>query len=153
MSGWIGTQDILSLKKVNLEFDAAAYCQQAGDLWPFDNGNGFYAKLQADIYDFRIKTSYWNCSRFISMFGVPFYGAASTSDTGKTFDDPNMFYFGAEYTRSFGKGYAIGIDLDVFHTFSTNSRKAGVVHPVSPATSFTAGIYLRITPSFLIKSF
>lgn len=34
--------------------------------------NGVYARASADIYDFRVKTSYWRCHQFISMFAVRF---------------------------------------------------------------------------------
>ena len=83
-------------------------------LWPFDNGYGVYARASADIYDFRVKTSYWRCHQFISMFGSPFYGAVSTSDEGLTFDDPSCVYFGLEYSRELAKGFSLGIDLDIY---------------------------------------
>ena len=95
-------------KSVNVELDVAGYYQQAGKLWSFDNGYGVYARASADIYDFRVKTSYWRCHQFISMFGSPFYGAVSTSDEGLTFDDPSCVYFGLEYSRELAKGFSLG---------------------------------------------
>lgn len=141
-------------KNINLELDAAGYYQQAGKIWPFDKGHGFYAQASADIYDFRVKTSYWMCDDFISMFGNPFYGAVSTSKEGATYDNPKTVYLGVEYSRTFGKYYSIGIDLDVFQSLpvtfqepEAGSRKIG------STTSFSAGVYFRINPSFLIKQF
>ena len=90
------------VKNVNLEFDVAGYYQQAGDLWPYGSGSGFYVRASADIYDFRVKTSYWNSNKFISMFGSPFYGAMSTATEGVRFDGQNLVYLGLEYSRSFG---------------------------------------------------
>lgn len=141
-------------KSLNVEFDATGYYQQAGELWPFGSGTGFYLKAMADIYDFRVKASYWKCDDFISMFGSPFYGAVSTAVPGMTFDRPGMVYCGLEYSRKLGKGYAIGIDVDLYNYIpkkiydpETGSRNG------SSSMSFSAGIYLRINPSFLIKNF
>ena len=141
-------------KSVNVELDAAGYYQQAGKLWPFDNGYGVYARASADIYDFRVKTSYWRCHQFISMFGSPFYGAVSTSDEGLTFDDPSCVYFGLEYSRELAKGFSLGIDLDIYEHLPVVFRGTEQNGYKSFAkTSFSAGIYLRVTPSFLIKKF
>ena len=141
-------------KSVNVELDVAGYYQQAGKLWPFDNGYGVYARASADIYDFRVKTSYWRCHQFISMFGSPFYGAVSTSDEGLTFDDPSCVYFGLEYSRELAKGFSLGIDLDIYEHLPVVFRGTEQNGYKSFAkTSFSAGIYLRVTPSFLIKKF
>ena len=77
-----GIPDIVFFKNLNVELDATGYYQQAGEIWPFDSGYGLYARASADIYDFRVKTSYWTCEDFISMFGSPFFGAASMIDEG-----------------------------------------------------------------------
>ena len=141
-------------KSVNVELDVAGYYQQAGKLWSFDNGYGVYARASADIYDFRVKTSYWRCHQFISMFGSPFYGAVSTSDEGLTFDDPSCVYFGLEYSRELAKGFSLGIDLDIYEHLPVVFRGTEQNGYKSFAkTSFSAGIYLRVTPSFLIKKF
>ncbi len=142
------------LKRVNMELDALGYYQQAGMLWPLDNGTGIYANLTADLRDFRLKASYWQCDDFISMFGSPFFGAVSTSTPGMTFEQPKMVYFGAEYARTFGKGFSLGIDVDVYYRLGghTVDPSAGR-QPVGASTSFSAGIYLRANPSFLLKKF
>lgn len=140
-------------KKAQLELDAAGYYQQAGSIWPFDDGYGIYAKATADIYDFQIKAAYWNSDKFISMFGNPFYGAISTKDKNITFQKPQMIYFGVEYSRKFGKGFALGIDLDVFQRLSGKIQEADQIRSTGSNTSFTVGAYLRVNPSFLIKHF
>lgn len=87
MNGAIGVGGVWNtghriFKNLNVELDATGYYQQAGEIWPFDSGYGLYARASADIYDFRVKTSYWTCEDFISMFGSPFFGAASMIDEG-----------------------------------------------------------------------
>ena len=159
MNGAIGVGGVWNtghriFKNLNVELDATGYYQQAGEIWPFDSGYGLYARASADIYDFRVKTSYWTCKDFISMFGSPFFGAASMIDEGVTFDRPQMIYLGVEYSRLLAKGFSIGVDVDVFHHLSGDMNDAdGVKQPMGNATSFTAGVYMRINPSFLIKKF
>ena len=142
------------LRRVELEIDAAGYYQQSGNIWPFDSGFGVYARAAADIKDFRIKAAYWKCDDFISMFGSPFYGAASTITKGLVFDKPGMIYIGAEYSRQLAKGFSLGIDVDIFQHLSGKmiDPEDGML-PMGSATSFTAGVYMRINPSFLIKKF
>lgn len=159
MNGAVGVGALWNINKgvfknLNLEVDATGYYQQAGSMWPFDNGYGVYVRASADIYDFRIKTSYWECDEYISIFGLPFYGALSTKEEGSTFKKPQMIYAGVEYSRSFGKGYTLGVDLDLYHNLSgeMNNPETGL-RPVESSTAFAFGVYLRLNPSFLLKSF
>lgn len=141
-------------KDVNVELDATGYYQQAGRLWPFDQGAGFYARASADIYDFRVKTSYFTGHNFISMLGLPFYGTVSTKQEGVTYRNPQLVYFGVEYSRCFGKGYALGIDLDIYQRLAgraTDPEKGD--YREGSSTSFSFGISFRVHPSFLIKKF
>ena len=74
-------------------------------------------------------------------------------DEGVTFDRPQMIYLGGgNIPRQLAKGFSIGVDVDVFHHLSGDMNDAdGVKQPMGSATSFTAGVYMRINPSFLIK--
>ena len=142
-------------KNVNLELDGLGYYQQAGSLWPFDSGSALYARASADIHDFRINMSYIKSHNFISMFGLPFYGSVSTKEEDVTYNNPQMLYWGAEYSHSLGKGFSIGIDLDIYRRLFCYKSGGEYSSPTddAPSTSFSAGIYLRINPSFLIKKF
>lgn len=141
------------LKNINIELDATGYYQQAGNLWPFDSGMGIYARASADIADFRVKTAYWWCDDFISMLGNPFYGAVSTSGDNFTFKNPQMITVGLEYSKSFGKGSAFGIDLDVYQHLSTTAHTPEGSFNKKSSTSFSIGAYLRLNTSFLVKKF
>ena len=159
MNGTVGLGTVWNtgykvFKSLNLEVDALGYYQQAGQLWPFENGYGLYARASANIYDFQVKAAYWKCHQFISMFGNPFYGAVSTVEKGMTFDDPSMIYWGVEYSRVLAKGFSLGVDLDFYNHLPTTLHNAGgEINKISSKMSFSAGIYLRINPSFLIKKF
>lgn len=139
------------LKNINLEVDATGYYQQAGKLWPFDDGFGVYAKATADLKDFRVKASYWQCKDFISILGLPFYGSVSNTEEGMTFKSPATAAFGVEYSRSFGKGSSFGVDFDFYNHFSTTARTPDGDISKKNSTSFSIGAYLRLNTSFLVK--
>ncbi len=133
------------------EADVALSYQQAGKLWPFNSGTGFYVRTYADLKDFRIKAGYWRCKEFVSLEGSPFYGAVSFKDEGTLFHSPHMATFGIEYARSLGHGFSIGADVDVYCHLKSHKTTAEGEYLASPsATSFSAGVYLRINPSFLL---
>lgn len=142
------------LKRINLEVMGTYFGQQAGDVLPFEKGYGIYPQLTADIYDFRVKAAYWKCKDFIPFLGSPFYSAMSTRTEGETFRNPDMFTFAVEYTRKFGKGFSMGIDLNVYCQNSVLAFQPEK-DPVkkSSSLSFSGGVYFRINPSFLIKKF
>lgn len=143
-----------ALKKINFELMGTFFYQQSGNIMPFEKGFGVYPKLSVDISDFRIKAAYWKCDEFISLYGSPFFGTVSTAYKGRTYTKPGFLYTGLEYSRTFGKGFSMGADLDIYKHLSvdTYDPELGLIQEKS-GISFSTGIYLRINPSFLIKSF
>ncbi len=158
MNGAVGAAAVWNvnhrwLRRVEAELDGAFYYQQAGHIWPFDSGYGLYLRTAADLRDFRVKLAYWHCDGFISMFGSPFYGAVSMKDPEVTLDRPNLLYYGVEYARPLGKGFSLGVDVDLYHALSPTTIDANGERRRQGGLSFSAGAYLRINPSFLLKQF
>ena len=142
------------LKRVNVEVDAVAYYQQAGHLWPFDKGVGLYAAAYTDLKDIRVKGGYFMSKDFISLLGIPYFGSVSTKEEGAFYNDPQTLFLSVEYSRSFGKHYALGAKADIYQYLPGTMTKAdGEVIKPGSATSFSFGVYLRVNPSFLIKKF
>lgn len=142
------------LKRVNVEFDAAGYYQQAGKLWPFEKGFGLYGSAFVDLKDFRVKAGYWQCDNFVSMFGIPYFGAVAVAEKGATFDKPQTLYGSVEYSRTFGRHYAIGLKADVYQYYPGMMKRAdGTTSKPGTLTGFSVGAYIRLNPSFLIKKF
>lgn len=131
-------------KKLTAELNGLGYYQQAGQLWPVDDGTAIHAAVRADFADFRVKTGYWTGKDFISLFGIPYYGAASLVEKEKVYTHPSTLYLGAEYSYTFAKGYALGVDLDIYRTKAKE---------LNSKTSFSFGVYLRVNPSFLLKKY
>ncbi|MBP8758770.1 MAG: hypothetical protein KBH61_01580 [Parabacteroides sp.] len=143
-----------ALKQINFELMGSLYYQQAGNIIPFEKGYGIYPKLSVDVSDFRFKAAYWQCDKFVSLYGSPFFGSLSTAYKDRTYTKPGFISAGLEYSRSFGKGFSLGADLDIYKHFAVDTfdPALGPLKEQS-AMSFSAGVYLRINPSFLIKSF
>lgn len=141
------------LKRINLELMATYFGQQAGDLLPLNNGYGIYPKLTLDIHDFQIKAAYWYAHNFISVYGNPFFGTISMTKPNMTFQNPSMICLGASYSKSFAKGFSLGIDLDLFRSMAVNTHQDKIQLKDPAALSLSIGAYLRINPSFLIKKF
>lgn len=133
--------------------NVASFYRQSGDLTPFKNGYGVYAHASANISALKLKTSYWVCKNFVTAFGNPMYGSISVSRDGFYFDKPRMAYLGAGYCRKFGKGFALGADLDVYYHFSVDTKSPEGVHRQKSAAGFSFGAYCRVNPSFFIKKF
>ncbi|MDR0757805.1 MAG: hypothetical protein LBF85_08165 [Tannerella sp.] len=143
-----------TLKKIHLELNLLGYYQHAGNLWPLKRGYGTAVSASVDLPDFRVKAAYWKCNDFISMYGNPLFGAPSMSARDAYFMHPAMYSLGGEYIRTFGAGYALGIDFD-FHLRPSSriSDPSAGIYTVPAQTCYSFGVYLRLNPSFLIKSF
>lgn len=141
------------LKRINFELMGTYFGQQAGNALPLENGKAIYPRLTADIYDFHIKAAYWKSDDFVSILGSPFFSAVSNID-GKILDQPGLFTLGAEYIRSFGKGFSLGIDANVYSMGSMSVYSPGKTpQEESSSLSYSFGVYFRMNPSFLLKKF
>lgn len=139
------------LKSISLEADALAYNQQAGVLWPYDSGWAYYVHCKADIANVNVKAGYVYSSKFVSLFGYPFYGGISVSNEGMTFDDTSTFYAGLDYSHEFAPGYRLGANAMFYRHFPSTGIRDGVAENFGSSTSFYASIYFRLNPSFLLK--
>ncbi len=141
--------------RLTFEAFATYYSQQAGTALPLQSGYGTYARTWAQLAHFGLALAWWRAHQFIPIMGSPLYGTRSTSQTGLTYDDPQMVNFHGEYACPLGKGFAWGVEADVYQHLSATERDAatGLTRRTGGGTSFTAGAFLRICPSFLIKRF
>lgn len=139
---------------LNLEATAAFYRQQTGSALPFDEGAGIYARAALNVWRCRASLGYWHCHNFISIFGNPHFGTVNVGRDGTTYRNPSMLTAHAEYTQKLGRGFAFGVSTDVFGLLSADVRSADAGYVRQKGTlSFSAGMYLRINPSFLLKKF
>lgn len=142
------------VKNLRVEYHLTGYYQQAGNLWPLENGYGHYLMAAVDVADFYFKTGYMYSKDFISAYGLPLFGSLSTKETGARFDSSQLLTFSMAYTKPLGKGFALGIDANIFHRLPTHilPPETGVWEEAKGSTAFDVGIYLRITPSIFLTN-
>ncbi|MDL2277430.1 hypothetical protein LJC57_02450 [Parabacteroides sp. OttesenSCG-928-G07] len=142
------------VKNLTFAYHLTGYYQQAGDLWPLENGYGHYVMASVDIADFYVKGSYMYSKDFISAYGLPLFGSLSTKEEGAIFDRPQLLTLSLAYTKPLAKGFALGIDANIFHRLATDIRipETGAWEKAKASTAFDVGIYLRINPSIYIAN-
>lgn len=143
------------VRSVTMEADFLGYYQQAGHLWPYANGTAWNFHGSLDMDKMKFKAGYFTANKFISMFGYPFFGSISTKNPGLLYQNPSTLYFSFEYSHTFAPGYSLGASFDIYQQMpcGANDINQKTVHDIKAATSFAAGVYLRINPSFILKSF
>lgn len=152
MNGAVGAgvtwhPDSRNLREIGLETEVLGYCQQSGQLWPYGSGTAWYAHVWADINYFRLKAAYFSGNSFISMYGLPFFGSVSVKRPDLDFRHPRIGYAGLEYSYTFGQGFAIGADADLYLQFTEAKSYRKKI-----CRDFSFGVYLRISPSFLLTT-
>jgi hypothetical protein len=142
-----------ALTKLRLEWALTGHYQPAGETWLLKRGYGSYTALGAEIAGFDAKAAYWQCDRFISLFGNPLYNASSLSVADAFFERPQMLTFSVAYTHSFGSGVACGVDFDLYYRLADRLNDPSVgVYPVAAKPNYSFGVYFRVNPSFLVKA-
>ncbi len=140
------------VQRVNAEADALFYYQQAGNLYPLDNGIAFYAAVQADLKDFYAKGGYFYGKDFVTLYGVPYFGSLSTQYQGSVFHHPQTLFLTAGWTRNWGKHYAVGAEVELYQSFpGTVQAPDGTRTSPGSTTNFSFGIFFKVNPSFLVK--
>lgn len=144
------------LRRLSWEMDALGYYQQAGKLWPFDRGWGWYTKVGADFKHLFVQAGAFGCNQFISLLGSPYMGAVSTRHEGGYYEgNPFTGFVTVEYSRTYAKLYSFGLKGDIYYSVPGN-----LTHPDEAArkektqgTGISLGAYFRLNLSFLLKSY
>lgn len=133
----------------------AYFSQQSGTVLPYNSGQGLLGRVQARVWHFGLSAGYWWAHKYIPVYGSPLFSAMSTSAEGVTLHNPRMLMLRTEYAQQLGRGFAWGVRLDYnVHNASSITRKTeNMIETGRRTTDFAAGIYLRLSPSFLIKKF
>ena len=144
------------LKRLSWEVDVLGYYQQAGKLWPFDKGLGWYIKIGADFKHFFVQAGAFGCNKFISLLGSPYFGAVSTRHKGGYYDgNPFTGFLTAEYSRTFAKLYSFGLKGEVFYNVPGDlvHEDVNVRNEKTKGLGISLGAYCRLNLSWLLKKF
>lgn len=140
-----------ALRSVTIEADALLYNQQKGELYPFERGRALYIHGRLDVANVNFRAGYYRSHNFLTLFGYPFYGDMSVSDPGLTFVDRRMLTAGFSYVWNPAPGYTLGFNADIYRHLSADGTKDGVTTRYGASTGFAGSLFLRLSPSFLLK--
>ena len=135
-----------------IEAMRAYYGQQAGKELPVDNGYGILADMKARIWQLDVRLSYWYNHDFISIDGDPHFSAIGTADSEKIFKNSHLLKADIGYSYAFSPEYILGVSAGAIYMPGCNALEKGLNTKVAPAVSFSAGIYFRMNPDFLLKN-
>ena len=144
------------LQWLNFEANLLGYYQQAGTLWPYNGGSAQMLSAEALFkYNLHLRADYLRSNRFISLLGSPFFGSVSTKEEGARFSDhPQTLHLALDYSLPLGKRYAFGAKVETYYCMPGDMTLAdGSVAASSNSFNTSFGVYLRINPNFLLKSF
>ena len=142
------------LRSMGLEADVVGSYQQSGQLWPHDAGVGVFARASVQLSDFGLHAGYFYGHRFVSLYGNSFFSTLSTKTPGTEFIDPQTAFFTADYAHTFARHYTLGFSFNYYYTDRRPMRSAGGDVSLSNARSaFSAGVYFKASPSFVLKRF
>lgn len=138
------------LKQVDWEADLLGYYQQKGELWPYDQGAAAYLQGGVNLGEYvRLTGGGFYGKKFISLFGLPYFGTVSTTYQGSGMEHTTTAFATAEYSRTFKKMFAMGVRAEIYHSMSGDLTKAdGSVESTAGATNLAVGAYFRVNLDF-----
>lgn len=138
---------------LNLEAVCAYYKQNSGAALPFQSGYSLYATATARVWRFDLTAGYWHGRNFVSIYGSPFFSTYSLSEQSRV-KKPHLFVGKIAYTQHLGKAFVWGAKAGLYlqPACSTYTQEGGWTEGKTSA-NLTVSMYLRCSPSFLIKKF
>lgn len=138
------------LRSLNAEAAVLGYYQQAGTLWPFDNGMAVYATASAQLGRyFNARLGYFHGRKFISMYGLPYFGCVSMKNEGAVYDGMSTVFGSVGYRRNIARGFTLGVWADIYEVHPGKmTLPDGNVSGSSSSTNFAFGAYFRVDFDF-----
>jgi hypothetical protein len=117
----------------------------------FKQGQAAYSRLDVRLWDFDLKVNFWQSRDFINLFGSPIFGNVSSSKENRTFPRITVFNPGVKYERKFGNGFYLGAGLEFFIAPEFAEFEGNEPAGVEKYFGSSAGLFLRINPSIVLK--
>lgn len=145
---WNPQRHILS--HISAEAQLLGTYQQSGSLWPFSKGMAFHASTTVTLLQsLELTAGCFTAPRhFTSLYGAPFFSTLSIRDA-ENHKGITTVYAQARYHYTFQRDYTLGAELEAYESFLGKSAK----HKKGNEFNFSFGIYLRLSPSILLKRF
>ena len=119
-----------------------------------DGDVAIFVEVYVEIVFCHTGGGYFYGKDFISLLGLPYFGTVSTDREGGIFDYMRTGFLMADYSRPFGKAFALGAQAGAYYAApGTLTLADGTRTPAKAALSYTFGVYIRANLSFLLKKF
>jgi len=145
------------MKNFKTEYAFTGFYFPKGRTYQPEYGFGHFIKSAVQLNDFNISASYWLCNDFVPIFGNVFYSSISAKKDRMLYKNPSLLNIRADYVRSFGKGFALGVKADVYRYMSGKMYSADtrLFQPQNfgKNTNYSLEIVFRMTPSFQLSIF
>ncbi len=147
------------LKNISLQSMGVSYkCIDNESAYHFTDGWALYTNLTAQIWNLKIKATWWRSQDFINLFGSPVFQNLSLTlpEFDRVFPKIDVFNWGLSYEQQFGNGIYLGADLDYYYNpeligYDLAFEGYSSIAKISKSFNYSFGIYLRINPSIILK--
>jgi hypothetical protein len=119
---------------------------------PFHQGWAFYSCLDARIWNTYLNLAFWRSGNLLSIFGNPVFGNVSNTIDGRTFPRTMVLNPELKYEQELGRGFYLGADWECYYNPKLIAYRNSIyVEKISKSFAWSAGLYLRINPSIVLK--
>ena len=117
----------------------------------FQQGWAACSSLNIRFWDLDLKVNVWRSGDFINLFGSPVFGNVSASRENRNFPRITVFNPGIKYERKFGDGFYLGAGFEGFIAPEFTEYEDAVPVKTGTYLGTSAGLFLRINPSIVLK--
>ncbi|MBQ0019838.1 MAG: hypothetical protein KBT39_04870 [Bacteroidales bacterium] len=163
-----------AFNNLDAQLNAMASYQQAGQLWPFNTGFAWHMGVSSHWFShLSISADYQHSPKqFITLYGNPFFSTVSLKNGGThiepdgtlkgqyehQYNGMHHIRLGIDYQYTFAKAYTLGAAAELFSLHGrndkgTSSNPADMTSAKLHEFSFSFGLYLRVSPSIILKKF
>lgn len=133
-----------SITALSAESNVLGSWQQSGKLWPFATGLALHAAAGLSLWDRLDLSGGWFHvpKRYANLYGSPLFGTLSVKHSGQQYDGLHTAYLRAGYTYRFSPAYRLGAEFEAYSLHA----------PARHEFCFSLGLYFRVSPSFVLRS-
>lgn len=129
--------------------------QQAGKLWPFQQGRAWWLGLNTALLpQLQLQLGYFSARNYVALYGAPLFSTISLKEDGGRFSSMNTIYYDLSYAKSLGKTSSLGAFFRGYVSQAgTLHLKDGKHHGAQWSNSISMGVFLRINTDFGLKKY
>lgn len=133
------------INTLDASINAYGCFQESGTLWPKSTGGAFDISASVKMWNYlNIKLGAFRAPKYyVNLFGSPLFSTYSIKTNNELCQGMSTYYIRADYSRTYFTHYTIGANADFFINKSRTLNE----------TNCSFGVYLKVSPSFILKKF